>query len=1451
MMMGSETVLVSEPDLFVTESDYKSATTGRMLRYVRLNEQGQPVAALQVRTKGLRSKKAVIANVYTASAERRTGLASGLLRRAQQDLDVKHSNDLTNDGAAFKAADGVRYQDENAPRAEISLPSKLGDRAVVIKLFREADPSSFMHEAGHLFLELFRETSAHDQQLSQDWETIREFLGMEGQVATDEQHETFARAFEAYLREGKSPTEDLNPVFEMFREWLVKVYESVTQLRVEINDDLRGVFDRMLVAQQHGDAVTAYVESQASFTPAELQLLSDGDRVKYAKLRERANGAAESALRQKLLADIERRRTREFNARRAELRRDVKEDVQRRPVYRAMQWFRNRTQPEGFRTDLLPDGYIDIDIARAAYGDAFVDDFRAKRRGIIREEPGRHPDEVAEAFGYESGMELLVEMVDAPKIDDVVEAEVAELLDAEFPDLYDDGALMQAAATEAALGEHRLALLGEELTQLVKMGGEALLNARARDAAAVSGIREPQATKDALAAAERQLSTAQALGDPAAIRAAQDELKQAEALRRAHIDARRQAAKAKAVTRASVLTAGGTVRDIMQAAARRIATVPWKLTEPSAYMRASLKASERGALALSARDYNQAAGHKYDETMNAALHAQAHKARREWDEIQKWLTKAARTKSVPDAYQAHVLHLLDLYGIRPRNPNDLKAPAESLLAFDEQKMGEGFELSLGHTVVNRTAPVNFKETSLEEMRELKATVRSLQKVGRAENELNYLNQKRELKATAAELTQRAMDKHGYDPDAPLRDDRPGPLGQLMQFGKAAHLWHMKVETLMESMDGGRDGPWWTHVFKPMAEAAQKKQQIENDLYPKFEELLNDMTWQERAALNTRINVNLPGIEKWTKERLLALALNIGNRDNMTALTEGYGWTEEQIHDALAQHLTAKDWKFVQRSWDIVGSLWPEIQDLQERMTGSRPEGVTGDPVRIIAEDGTVLFESDGAYYPLAYDPQGKRKTDERAQVQDIKELFGGNVLTPYTRRGHTKERVGAGGQKPWLTLDVMTNHISNVAHDLAYREAVASTHRLLKQPDVAKALGEVFSPGATGAQSANSILNDWLTDVATDRHGEVHSNPLGTFVRTLRTGATVVNMGFKFTTAAVQMLGITQSLDRMGVKQVADGYLYTIKNGGLPAYREAVQKSTYMQERMRTFDRDLKDQYTRLARSNLPRLRNRANMYLFGMIQFMDTTVSLPTWHGAYRNALREGKTEDQAVHIADREVRLTQSSGAVQDLAKVQRGSEFQKVLTMFYSYFNAYYNMQVRAFGEAKTHAQEGRYFQAAGRAVLSQVYLTMLPAVLGDYLLQRFDDDDEDWVPDEGFGLWALKKTVAYPFMSVVGVRDVVNAASSGYGYSWTPIVDAGAVGARLLDDIGDAATYAFTDEDERREADKVTKDVLMLSGYLTGLIPSRQLWLSGNYLNEYANGEINNFSLYDFLLKGAPR
>jgi hypothetical protein len=133
------------------------------------------------------------------------------------------------------------------------------DGRKVITMMEDADASTFMHETGHLWLEELMADSKNTkavQILKDDAETVKKWLGAEGDKITGRQHEKFARGFERYLMEGRAPSEGLARVFEQFRQWLTDIYKTVAKLRSPINDEIRGVFDR-LVTKEPGRPIIA------------------------------------------------------------------------------------------------------------------------------------------------------------------------------------------------------------------------------------------------------------------------------------------------------------------------------------------------------------------------------------------------------------------------------------------------------------------------------------------------------------------------------------------------------------------------------------------------------------------------------------------------------------------------------------------------------------------------------------------------------------------------------------------------------------------------------------------------------------------------------------------------------------------------------------------------------------------------------------------------------------------------------------------------------------------------------------------------------------------------------------------------------------------------------------------------------------------------------------------
>lgn len=123
----------------------------------------------------------------------------------------------------------------------------------VIRLFKEANPSTIIHELGHFFtMKYVRLLEENGQRAELDG--FYNWLGINSiDEATTETWEKMARGFETYALEGVAPNVSTESVFQRLKQWLVGVYQDLKGKVIppeEINDDVREFFDGMLASEQ-------------------------------------------------------------------------------------------------------------------------------------------------------------------------------------------------------------------------------------------------------------------------------------------------------------------------------------------------------------------------------------------------------------------------------------------------------------------------------------------------------------------------------------------------------------------------------------------------------------------------------------------------------------------------------------------------------------------------------------------------------------------------------------------------------------------------------------------------------------------------------------------------------------------------------------------------------------------------------------------------------------------------------------------------------------------------------------------------------------------------------------------------------------------------------------------------------------------------------------------------
>lgn len=141
----------------------------------------------------------------------------------------------------------------NAPRGAAQFAS---DGRALITLFKSADPSTVVHELGHVFRRQL--ASISPELLTRAEAALGVSFSSTGEALVKAE-EAWARSFETYVSRGQAPTEELKSVFAQFKDWLTTVYRSVmgSPLQQEVPPDLRNVFDAMLGKGWNRHDVTA------------------------------------------------------------------------------------------------------------------------------------------------------------------------------------------------------------------------------------------------------------------------------------------------------------------------------------------------------------------------------------------------------------------------------------------------------------------------------------------------------------------------------------------------------------------------------------------------------------------------------------------------------------------------------------------------------------------------------------------------------------------------------------------------------------------------------------------------------------------------------------------------------------------------------------------------------------------------------------------------------------------------------------------------------------------------------------------------------------------------------------------------------------------------------------------------------------------------------------------
>lgn len=1294
----------------------------------------------------------------------------------------------------------------------------------LINLYENADLSTFLHESGHFFLEAFNElsqTSQAPQQIKDDMQALMDWFEVENfdQVG-NAQHEQFAEAFEAYLMEGKAPSVALQSAFNRFKAWLMNIYRSIQGFDVEINDELRAIFDRMIATDEEIATAETINQYAPAFLDAETGGMTQAEYGEYIKTAEKATIEAEEELTKRALKEVTRERTKWWKEEREKTRKEVEDQVNRIPVYQAVNFLGNGE----IQGQELPSGVKPVRISRKAltdvYGKEVLKRLPKGKKAIYTtgpDEKGVHQNTIAEMFGFSSGDELVDKLLKTQKRTDVIENETDVRMKEEHGDMLNDGSI-EAEAQDAVRNDSRGKFLATELRILRRLQGQRPVEAGVERELVEEGAGTPQELQVEVDTAQETLRVAQKTGEQEAIteatlnlRTAQERQKQAVGERKRQRAGLREAREALKVD----------TKAIREIARRVISGKQVESIQPHRFALAEVRASKKANEAIAKRDYNEAANAKQQQMLNHYLYIEGRKAREQIDKVVKYTNKFNKKLVRQRIAKAGHDYLEQIDGIRSRYEfaRSLKKQTEiqNLYTWQTEKQEKGSWIDLPMGLLEGAERIHYKKLTFEELMAVRDAIKNIETIAINKNKLLKSQDQRELSKITGELAD-SIKENWHGKERKPSSSKTEAEKKIQRFKGAFNL--RKFESWSREMDGFKpQGPFQRHIFQPISKADDELQILNAKDGENVRDIFQDFTVLEMKKATGAVFIPNEVAKKYypslddslTRASLWTLALHFGNKEGRERLNTGYGWTDAQIIEAL-NTLEQKDWDLINNIIKYTESKFPATLNLEKRTKGLGIEKV--EPTPFVTKFG----EQKGGYFPLSYD---KELSDgaESDQAEDLyKHLLGGRG-GPSTLKGSTKKRKSTVGpnKKPRLDLNIFFEHLQEVNHDVAFREALFDVNRVMKNPKVRQAIRE------TAGKEKLAEMDTWLKDAIVVDMVEA-SKWSDQFFGFVRKRTTMAILGWKISTALIQPLGYTQTAAKFiqdtGSSKEGLGYaLRGLKRFyGSPAkmkenYDFIMENSKMMRTRLQTFDRDIHDSLKSVKRSKALDVYERSLMIHIGKMQML---VDLPTWMGAYEYAYDTFAEGDRraASDYADSTVRLTQGGGTSKDLAPVRRGGEFQNILVMFMTFFEAQVNL---VFDEAKLTQRYGP--KRAGQLTSNILLLSIIPALLMELLLVAAGvggpDDDESW------GEWAFKNWALFQSAGIPILRDFVSATIGDYPYEVSPATG-------ML-----KQAVKFEKQLEQGELDKplLRSGLKTLATFGPVPLPTNQLLLTGEYFYDW--------------------
>lgn len=1167
----------------------------------------------------------------------------------------------------------------------------------VISLFDAADQSTFMHESAHWYLINMQKLALNEnasRQFTEDFFTLQQWFGnkkIDADISV-EQHEKFARGFEAYLRTGKAPAPQLHGIFNRFKSWLTSIYRDFKQLGGKPTKEVTAVMDRMLATE---DEISMAMKEQMvdDFKRAGgMKLMLDENARTWERWYQKVKEEAEVKVLEKAMKDLEAADQKDIAEAIEAKRNEIAEEMGKDQFWRADEMVRMN----GGDLDVLADFGFTPEEYRAELekrGGSFEAALEAQLKGF-------------KAEMQESRIDQNELYEDAKKA--VQESEYQEML--------------HALEYEALAAKAKAYIAGED------------------EAAAKAQAREDKDTEKVNREAAEAAEKARKISEKLEVQ----EDQRNEKVKEAQTEMRNMKAGIR-IVRDTVLK---TVSERRAMARQSLATLPINQATNVALWAKKLGQKQYEVFRLmSVGEWAKAANAKQQQLLLAAMVTESGRLKKLIDRQAARIQKNIQTlqkgnERMPPAERYWYQHLAYVLGLAR---NDGLPPSKGIPKLEElflwltgspnEKESEVKIPQWLDALGAQNRRIGMEKLSPNGWEYVNTIMKALYKMSRQKDKLHVIEldgQKgARISEAANDLAENLVLHNGLhiktDPYDENRwtDKRKRNLGDVKKFLGTSFEKIIAPLTIFQRMDGyvgkkggNRTGLAIKTLYDPVMRATNKEILLQAEFASGLKDAFGAYTGEELDDMRNK-RVYRFGNRLVTKEQIMCMALTCGTESGFKRVIDnepvGQEFSSLQkrevevsalLNDVLSE-LDKRDWATVTKIWNLMGAHYEDESGVKERTTGIPLGKLAHKAFTVKGKDGNT-YHLSGGYYPVVYDADQSVRANDLEQMDALKSMAPG-VARMGQGKGFTKSRATTVTDRPLsLSFDVIGNKGGEMMHYIAFRETALDVNRLINDRKFSKAV--IDSMGMEEYRA----LQAWASDIwQPPKEGREWYDKL---VKRLRTRTTAAVLAYRTSTALLNVANAPLMMMYCGV----DNFMSAFKTfWAHPSanWRLVNSLSPFMAQRSERMDTNLREAMeSQNKKLHASKITQAIMGNGFKIIGFTDNMFAYPLWFSEYRKVLNEEinlghdneTAQKAAIAAGDRAVVRVIGSGEMKDLSRAQKGGEMAKALTMFYTFQNALYNMAANKYYAGLQAAE------AAGKTGWRRFASRQFMAPMAHYLL-----------------------------------------------------------------------------------------------------------------------------------------